>query len=146
MIVIEVLVGMLVFALGVTATAMLYFGLLAAMGAVRLVRCDHCGHLGATTPGAPLRSCPYCRHGWLLHPLHALHHESGSIESGLERPDGDEVLMVPSGGMEGSFGRSVCDWHYRGEGIQVRPRRGVGSRVQGAEVQRRWRAEEHSRR
>lgn len=87
-------------------------------------------------------------HGWLLHPLHSLHHESGSIEPGLERSDGvtSEVFMVPSDGMEDSLGRSVGDGRHRGKGIQIKPRRGIGSHVRRAEVQTRRRNEEHSRR
>ena len=70
--VVVVIVGIaLVMVLGVATTAALYLGVL---GAVRMVRCDRCRHWGWTSPTQPLRSCPRCRHGNLLHPILTLHH------------------------------------------------------------------------
>lgn len=70
-----VIVGIaLVMVLSVVTTAALYLGLLGVLGAVRMVRCDRCRHWGWTSTTQPLRSCPRCRHGNLLHPLLALHH------------------------------------------------------------------------
>ena len=74
MVVLEIFGAVLIFALGLSMTVALYVGLLGVLGAVRLVRCDRCGHLGPTSAREPLRSCPHCRHGLLLHPLQALHH------------------------------------------------------------------------
>jgi hypothetical protein len=47
--------------------------LFGAVGAIRLVRCSHCNHWGWTSGAQPLRSCPICRHGKLLHPFVSLH-------------------------------------------------------------------------
>jgi hypothetical protein len=74
MVVVEVLAGVLVAALLVATTVMAYAGMLGILGFVRFVRCDHCAHLGLTSTLNPLRSCAYCRHGRLLHPLASLHH------------------------------------------------------------------------
>lgn len=63
--------GVLVFSLAVASTVAAYMGLLGAIGAGRFARCERCGHLGFTTPNEPVRSCPSCRHGVLMHPLHA---------------------------------------------------------------------------
>ena len=73
MIVLVVLGVVLVLALGTFATAALYLGLFGAFGAIRLVRCNHCNHWGWTSGAQPLRSCPICRHGKLLHPFVSLH-------------------------------------------------------------------------
>jgi hypothetical protein len=72
--IIEVLTGVLVAVSVVVMAVALYVGLLGALGFIRLVRCDRCGHLGMTTAAAPLRACGRCRHGRLLHPLVSLHH------------------------------------------------------------------------
>ena len=72
--VVEVLAGMLVATLLAVTTVMAYVGLLGILGGIRFVRCDRCGHLGLTSTLQPLRSCIYCRHGRLLHPLASLHH------------------------------------------------------------------------
>lgn len=84
MIVLEILGGILVLALGTFATAALYFGMLGAFGAVRLVRCSHCDHWGWTSGTQPLRSCPICRHGKLFHPLVSLRGFHGRSQSALE--------------------------------------------------------------
>lgn len=70
---------LLVLGLSVIATLAFYLGLLGAIGAVRIVRCDRCNHWGWTSAPQPLRTCPICRHGSLLHPIaasHLLHHRS----------------------------------------------------------------------
>ncbi len=72
--IVEVLVGVLVAALLIVTTVMAYIGMLGILGVVCLVRCDRGGHLGVTSPHEPLRSCTYCRHGRLIHPLATLHH------------------------------------------------------------------------
>jgi ribosomal protein L37E len=66
--------GGLVLILGVASTIAAYTGLLGAIGAGSFARCQRCGHLGFTTPNEPVRSCPSCRHGVLMHPLHAVRH------------------------------------------------------------------------
>ena len=76
MVVIDILGTLLVVALFVFAVGALWIGLLAAIGAVRLVQCERCGHLGLTPTHHPLRQCARCRHGNLLHPVATLrHHE-----------------------------------------------------------------------
>ena len=53
-------------------TAAAYIGSLALIGAVRLIRCDRCGHL--TVVSARVAStCAWCRHDYVTHPLQALH-------------------------------------------------------------------------
>jgi len=79
MVVVEVLAGVLVAGLLVATTVMAYVGMLGILGGVRFVRCDHCRHLGLTSPLDPLRSCTYCRHGLLLHPLTSLNHAHAAI-------------------------------------------------------------------
>jgi DNA-directed RNA polymerase subunit RPC12/RpoP len=72
-VVVEVLVGILVCCFAAVVFAAAVIGLMGALGVLRLARCNRCSHL-AVTPGAePMGSCPYCRHGVLLHPVHALH-------------------------------------------------------------------------
>ena len=74
MIVVDIVGIALVMVLGVATTAALYLGLLGALGAVRMVRCDRCRKWGWTSTSQPLRSCPRCRHGNLLHTVVTLHH------------------------------------------------------------------------
>jgi hypothetical protein len=74
-VVLEVVAGVVLFAVAVAATWMGIFGLLGAIGCVRLRRCRACGHL---TPASSksVTACPYCRHARLMHhQVHArLHH------------------------------------------------------------------------
>jgi hypothetical protein len=84
MIVLEILGGIVVLALGTFATAALYLGMFGAFGAVRLVRCSHCAHWGWTSGTQPLRSCPICRHGRLLHPLVSLRRFHGRSQWAVE--------------------------------------------------------------
>ena len=85
--IIEVLTGALVVTMLIAMAAALYVGLLGALGLIRLVRCDCCGHLGMTTASAPLRACGRCRHGRLLHPLLSLHHAHvGQFRDGRASP------------------------------------------------------------
>ncbi|MGH9080282.1 MAG: hypothetical protein ACRDYE_09470 [Acidimicrobiales bacterium] len=78
--------GLLVLALALATTAALYLGLLGAIGAIRLVRCSACGHWGWTSPGRPLRSCPFCRHGHLLHPILTVHHTRWARHHEVQHP------------------------------------------------------------
>jgi hypothetical protein len=82
MVVVEVLVVVLIVGLGVVTTIAAYVGLLGMVDAARVVRCDRCGHLGLTSTGRPLRTCAYCQHGRLLHPLYTLHHVHDPIRMG----------------------------------------------------------------
>jgi hypothetical protein len=91
MIVLVVLGVALVLALGTFATAALYLGLFGAFGAIRLVRCNRCNHWGWTSGAQPLRSCPICRHGRLLHPLVSLHWVHGRRH---RAPEGRQVSLA----------------------------------------------------
>jgi hypothetical protein len=84
MIVLVTLGVIVALALGTFATAALYLGLFGAFGAIRLVRCSHCNHWGWTSGSQPLRSCPICRHGKLLHPFVSLHWAHGRHGHGPE--------------------------------------------------------------
>lgn len=76
MVVLEVVIAVLVLALGIVATAGLYVGLLGFLGVFfHVARCEHCGRLCVTSKSEPVESCPVCSHRHLLHPLHAIHHE-----------------------------------------------------------------------
>jgi len=55
MVAVEVLTAVLVLALAIVTTAVFYVGLLGAVGLIRYVQCDHCGHLGLTSASEPLR-------------------------------------------------------------------------------------------
>ncbi|MEO8750789.1 MAG: hypothetical protein ABI384_10345 [Allobranchiibius sp.] len=71
---IKILIAVLTMALAIATVIITYIGLLGCAGALRLVRCDRCGHLGPTSRLDPLESCGYCRHDRLLHPLYAVRH------------------------------------------------------------------------
>ena len=71
---IEVVTSVLVLLLGIVSVAAAYIGILGLFGAARMSRCARCGHLGLTSATEPLRTCPYCRHEQLLHPIVAFHH------------------------------------------------------------------------
>jgi len=90
-IVLVILGVVLVLALGTFATAALYLGLFGAFGAIRLVRCSHCSHWGWTSGAQPLRSCPICRHGKLLHPFVSLHWVHGRHN---RAPEGRQVSLA----------------------------------------------------
>jgi hypothetical protein len=77
MLIVEIIGAVLVLALAVVVTAGFYLGVLASIGALRLTRCRHCGHLGISAPREPLLLCSRCRHPHLLHPLR-VHHHTGS--------------------------------------------------------------------
>ncbi|MGH9171029.1 MAG: hypothetical protein ACRD0Z_09410 [Acidimicrobiales bacterium] len=72
--VIEILALVLAAGLVIVITTMAIIGLLGMLGVVGFVRCDHCRHLGVTTLSSPLRTCTYCRHGRLMHPIYTVHH------------------------------------------------------------------------
>lgn len=74
MVLVAVIGGLLVLALGVVTTLALYLGLLGTLGAVRLVRCATCGHWGWTSTTKPLRTCSFCRHDHLFHPILTAQH------------------------------------------------------------------------
>ncbi len=73
MVIVEVLVGILVCCFAAIVFAAAVIGLMGALGVLRLARCNRCGHLAVASGAEPMGSCPYCRHGVLLHPVHALH-------------------------------------------------------------------------
>jgi DNA-directed RNA polymerase subunit RPC12/RpoP len=73
-VVVEAVTMALVIALAVATLIAAYIGLLGISGALRLARCDRCGHLVVTATGAPPGACAYCRHDRLMHPLHAIYH------------------------------------------------------------------------
>lgn len=70
----EIVAIVLIAALAIFVVFAAVVGLLGVVGAVRFVRCTECGRLGLSSPAVPLRSCVYCRHGWILHPMYELHH------------------------------------------------------------------------
>jgi hypothetical protein len=80
----EALASALVVLLALASLAALYVGILGIFGVAHLTRCDHCGRLAFTGGREPPRSCLYCRHERLVHPvatLHSLasmHHHQGS--------------------------------------------------------------------
>jgi hypothetical protein len=67
----------LIAAVGVFTTAMLYAGLAGLLGGLRMVRCRSCDHWTTCVTDSPGSSCPHCRHPVLLHPVHAI----GSLRS-----------------------------------------------------------------
>ena len=68
MIALEVAGSVVLLGLAVTAAWMAVVGLMGVTGALRLKRCQACGHLLPATPGQTT-ICPYCRHPRLLHRL-----------------------------------------------------------------------------
>jgi DNA-directed RNA polymerase subunit RPC12/RpoP len=72
-VIVEVVAGVLVCCFAAVVFTAAVVGLMGVLGVLRLARCDRCGHLGVTSGAEPIASCPYCRHGVLLHPVHALH-------------------------------------------------------------------------
>ena len=73
MVIVEIGGGILVVAAAVAATLMLWVGVLGALGATRLERCDQCRHLELSSSMAPGRECPHCRHLRLLHHRVVIH-------------------------------------------------------------------------
>lgn len=71
---IEAVTSVLVLVLGVVSLVAICIGVLSLFGAVRMSRCNRCGHLWLTSADEALLSCAYCRHEQLLHPITALHH------------------------------------------------------------------------
>lgn len=72
--VVEVIAGVLVFVLLAATTVAALIGLAGAFGVFRLVRCAQCGRLDMSSATDPSRSCLYCRHDRLLHPMSLLRH------------------------------------------------------------------------
>jgi hypothetical protein len=71
---IEIVTSVLVLLLGLASLAAAYIGILGLFGVAKMSRCTRCGHLGLTSATEPLRTCPYCRHEQLFHPIVAFHH------------------------------------------------------------------------
>jgi hypothetical protein len=71
---VEIIIALLVAALGIVTLTAAFIGLLAVGGLARLARCDTCGRLALATGERPLTDCPICRHERLLHPMTASHH------------------------------------------------------------------------
>jgi DNA-directed RNA polymerase subunit RPC12/RpoP len=69
----EVLTIALIVVLAAASTAAIYLGLRGWAGDLYVVRCASCNHLTFASADQPPHSCPYCRHGVLLHPMHAIH-------------------------------------------------------------------------
>ena len=72
--IVEVVIGVLVSVLLVVTTIAALVGLAGMFGVLRIVRCKQCGRLDMTSASDPTRSCLYCRHERLLHPVSVLHH------------------------------------------------------------------------
>lgn len=68
-----VIVDALVGILAAASSAALAFGVLGTVGLMHLVRCRRCDHLTAAGGDTRPRSCPYCRHEHLAHPMATLH-------------------------------------------------------------------------
>jgi len=64
-IVLEVLGGLVLLILGLSATWMAIVGLMGACGAARLTRCRECGHLHVAAPRGQQSVCLYCHHPWV---------------------------------------------------------------------------------
>ncbi len=69
----EIVVGVLIVALGLATMVMAIVGLGGMIGAVRIVRCANCRHLVISSGTTVVSSCSSCRHPVLHHPIHALH-------------------------------------------------------------------------
>ena len=74
MVLADVVIAVLVVALAVVTTTACWIGFLAVLGEVSLSRCERCGHLALGSAVGPIRTCSFCRHPHLLHPVHVVHH------------------------------------------------------------------------
>jgi hypothetical protein len=79
----EVIGVALIVVVGVLTTAALYAGLVGMLGGLYIVRCSACDHFTFSFTPRP-RSCPYCRHPMLLHPLRTIRY-LGSAERAGDR-------------------------------------------------------------
>ena len=79
---IAIVTGILVGLVLLSSTALAIAGLMGVLGALRIGRCQSCGHISITGPGHPY--CVFCRHALLTGAL-AHHH---SRPSGLGRGSG----------------------------------------------------------
>lgn len=61
MLIVDVVAGLLAMALAIVATAAEIVGLLGALGAARLVRCESCGRMVLAAGPAPGSTHAYCR-------------------------------------------------------------------------------------
>ena len=102
MLVVEMLTAFTLLALAAFTTVALFIGLMGVLGAVRFVRCERCGHLGLTSTTEPLRTCTYCHHDRLLHPIdtvhhaHLLHRNRHQSHGGLSRQISDQLRTLRS--------------------------------------------------
>jgi hypothetical protein len=66
----EVVIGVLVLALGLATLAAAYIGALGLLGVCCVIRCAQCGRLGVTAADRPVRqSCRHCSGHQRLHPF-----------------------------------------------------------------------------
>ena len=73
MLVLEVLAfagAIVLFVIVATAASI---GALALFGLVQFARCENCGHLTMLYTQAVANNCLWCRHEYVMHPLHSIH-------------------------------------------------------------------------
>lgn len=71
--VIEIITGVLVAALGVFTIFAAYIGVAGMFGHVYFSSCRHCGRRSMSLSAEPHPSCVNCRHELLLHPVATTH-------------------------------------------------------------------------
>ena len=74
----------LIFVAGAAATAAIYLGALGLLGGLDIVRCASCNHWTLASTDQRQRSCFWCRHTVMTHPLQAVHH-SGAVADAARR-------------------------------------------------------------
>ena len=65
----EIITAVLVLILASVTLAATYVGLLGVVGALRIQRCERCGHQSIQRQSADIAGCGFCRHERLFHPV-----------------------------------------------------------------------------
>lgn len=73
MVVLEVLAFAATVVLFVIIATAASVGAMALAGVVRFVRCEKCNHVTMVYTRAVANTCLWCRHEYVMHPLHSLH-------------------------------------------------------------------------
>jgi len=71
--VLEVLAFAATVLLFVIVSTAAWVGALVLVGAVRFVRCENCNHLTMVHVRSIANTCMWCRHEYVMHPLHSIH-------------------------------------------------------------------------
>jgi len=71
--VLEVLAFAAAIVLFVIVATAAWVGALALLGLVQFVRCENCDHPTMIYTRAVANSCLWCRHEYVMHPLHSIH-------------------------------------------------------------------------